>query len=110
MINEIQFDQIFGLGSIYNGGEENIFLKDVLDMGLNIYYYPEPTVIHPYESYNKLINNDFFYVKGAVLKRLHVLKGIFINTLFFLFQLREIKDYTRIFKYSKIFISGWGIQ
>ncbi|WP_375239811.1 glycosyltransferase [Aurantibacter sp.] len=106
--NKIQFDERFGLGSIYKGGEENIFLKDALDMGLNIYYYPEPIVIHPDESSNKLINNDFFHVKGAVLKRLYGKKGIFISTLFFLFQLRKIKDYTKIYKYSKIFISGWN--
>ena len=77
-------------------------------MGLKLYYYPEPIVIHPEQSSNKLINNDFFYTKGAVLKRLYGAKGIFVSTLFFLFQLRKIKDYSKIYKYFKIFINGWN--
>ncbi len=103
----LKFDERFGLGSIYPGGEENIFLKDAIDAGLNVYYYPKPITIHPQESSNKIINKDFFFIKGAILKRIYGRLGIPIAFIFFIFQLRKIKRVRCIFKYFYSFLIGW---
>lgn len=78
----IFFDERFGLGSLYKCGEENIFLLDCLRSGLNIYSINIPLVIHPLESSGKIVDNDFFYNRGAVFTRLY---GPFISFFLFLF-------------------------
>jgi hypothetical protein len=67
----LKFDERFGLGAVYKSGEETIFLNDALDAGLNIYFIPENIVIHPIESSGKVLDQNFFFSKGALVKRLY---------------------------------------
>lgn len=65
------FDERFGLGAGYKSGEETIFLNDALDAGLNIYFIPENIVIHPIESSGKVLDQNFFFSKGALVRRMY---------------------------------------
>ncbi|MFP5005331.1 hypothetical protein ACLFLN_06240 [Acinetobacter pittii] len=67
----IGFDERFGLGSFFKSGEENIFLSDCLKSGLNIYAVNQKLVFHPFESSGKIINDNFFYDRGAVFFRIY---------------------------------------
>jgi hypothetical protein len=65
----IVFDERFGVGQpLLIGSEERIFVSDCLKKRLNIWYFPEYIVEHPYESTIKLMS-DFdkrkVYVAGA---------------------------------------------
>jgi glycosyltransferase involved in cell wall biosynthesis len=106
--SNIKFDERFGLGSIYSGGEENIFLKDAIDSGLKIYYYPYPITIHKFHSSNKNFNNNYFYTKGAILKRLYGTKGIVISFLFLLRQIQKVNQFSNIYNYINSFWNGWS--
>ena len=48
--NKISFDERFGLGSALIGGEENLFIRDAIINGLNVFYFPEYVVKHLKES------------------------------------------------------------
>ncbi|MEG1999267.1 MAG: hypothetical protein RR015_04560, partial [Bacteroidales bacterium] len=71
---KISFDDRFGLGSErLSCGEEEVFLRDCNDAGLNIKYFPFYIVEHHYETTGKKI---FAYTmnlmsKGAVSSYLH---------------------------------------
>lgn len=75
----LTFDERFGLGATFKSGEETIFLNDALDAGLKIYFIPENIVIHPIESSGKILDQNFFFSKGALIKRMYV------NSIFLLF-------------------------
>ncbi|EPL1602606.1 glycosyltransferase [Acinetobacter baumannii] len=107
----IRFDESFGLGSLFKSGEENIFLADCLKNGLNIYAVNENLVFHPFESSGKIINDNFFYDRGAVFFRIY---GFFIaNLLYFYFSFKKSKNkrqalsnlilmYKGLFRYLKV--------
>lgn len=84
----LRFDERFGLGSEFKSGEETIFLNDALDAGMNLYYIPEYLVIHPIESSGKLLDLNFFYSKGALIKRLY--GGSFKLILGLLFLIKQV--------------------
>ncbi|UZD23038.1 glycosyltransferase [Algoriphagus halophytocola] len=67
----IRFDENFGLGATYPSGEEMIFLNDALNKGLSIYYVPEYIVCHPLESSGKILDENYFRSKGALIRRLY---------------------------------------
>jgi len=56
-INKIKgkyfFDKRFGLGSKLDGGEEYLFVKDLLKGGMNVFFYPTYIVIHSKDSFIK---------------------------------------------------------
>ena len=68
--SSLHYDELFGLGSTYPSGEENIFLMDAIKSGLKMKYFPEITAIHPLESSGKNINESMLNTKGAVFSRL----------------------------------------
>jgi len=67
----LAFDERFGLGATFKSGEETIFLNDAINAGLKIYFVPENIVIHPIESSGKVLDENFFFSKGALVKRLY---------------------------------------
>ena len=53
----IWFDERFGTGNkLLIGSEESIFIVDCIRAGLNVWYYPEYIVQHPYVSTIKKIS------------------------------------------------------
>lgn len=78
----IKFDELFGLGSTYTSGEENIFLMDCIKNNLNIKYVPQIIAIHDKESSGKILNEKAIYSKGALFYRLFGIKSLILNLLF----------------------------
>ncbi len=77
---KITFDELFGAGSTYIMGEENIFLSDCLKKKLKIYYVPikiGTLKLAHQSSWFKGYNKEYFYSKGAVFyrmaKKIHIL-------------------------------------
>ena len=68
----IFFNERFGSGSIYNSGEENIFLKDCLKSGLKILYVPIKIAdLHMLDSsWFRGYDRHFFISKGALFTEL----------------------------------------
>ncbi|WP_130805782.1 glycosyltransferase family A protein [Senegalia massiliensis] len=95
--NNIRFDEDFGLNALYLSGEENIFLKDSLDKGLKIMYYPLVIVEHPGETSTSIWNYKNIFSKGALFYRLY---GNLAYILILVFSLKKYKKYNK--KYSLI--------
>ncbi|MEZ4791903.1 MAG: glycosyltransferase [Gelidibacter sp.] len=63
----IQFDENFGLGSIFQTGEEYIFVRDVLIAGGKCYFENVPIVSHPEYSSGKDEGSDrLVYARAAI--------------------------------------------
>ena len=87
---DLRFDENFGLGAEFPTGEENIFLSDALDKGLNVLYIPEPIVIHPAESSGQDYNDSrLVQAKGAMFERIFGWQGYGVS---FLFALKKYKE------------------
>ena len=82
-IENIIFDESFGLGAKYPSGEENILLLDLIKKNYKINYYPEVVVFHPITE--KDFNQKDLFVKGAFLRRnFNLFSCIFLGLGFFL--------------------------
>lgn len=65
----IPFDERFGVGMMYNSGEENIYIMDVYNKGYKISFFPETIAYHPFKECNYL-DAESFIGKGPLFKRL----------------------------------------
>jgi len=97
--NKIIFNSLFGAGSIYSHGEENIFIKECLKKGLAIYYYPQKiaTVCSTTSTWFNGYNQKYFFDTGVIYYEL------FGGTLYLPFAIRlllrkrkQLKDSTLI--------------
>ena len=89
---DLKFDENFGLGAEFPTGEENIFLSDALDKGLNVLYMPKPIVIHPAESSGQDYNDPVLVqAKGAMFDRIFGWQGYGVSFLFALKKYIESK-------------------
>jgi hypothetical protein len=86
----ISFDEQFGLGGVYQSGEEYVFLTDAIRHGLKAQYFPSAIAIHPAESSGKVINNEIFIAKGAMMHRVF---GFIGNIFLLLFALKKYSFY-----------------
>lgn len=70
---KIRFNENFGIGAIFPSGEEDIFLSDCLDFGLNGIFIPETIARHDSvtTSERNLILASRPQTKGAVFLKLH---------------------------------------
>lgn len=106
MENNIRFDEKFGLNSRYLSGEENIFLKDALDKGLKIMYYPLIIADHPDETSTSTWSDKKIFSKGALFYRLYGNIAYILALGFGIKKHKEYKvDYT-IFKFVKLILNG----
>lgn len=94
----ISFDERFGAGQpLLVGGEESIFIFDCIKKGLNIWFFPEYIVEHPWESSIKsisLYDKKRVSINGACDARINGIKAIpkaFYYTFKFLPQLIKNK-------------------
>jgi glycosyltransferase involved in cell wall biosynthesis len=108
--HQLTFDERFGLGSEIKGGEENIFLADALRKGLKLYSFPGPIVIHPKESSNKTIDSDFFFTKGAIMKRINGRQGLVLSLVFLVAQFRKVKKIHQVPTYLSAFVRGYNFK
>lgn len=66
--NNIKFNELFGAGSTFPSGEENLFLKDCFNSRLKIYYYPLVICDVDFEesSWFNGFDEQYFQGKGAL--------------------------------------------
>ncbi len=90
-VKMIEFDERFGINSLYNSGEDNIFLMDLYNMGYTkIHYYPIIITNHPYKKGNYMDEKSFID-KGPLFKRLFgPFKGILLLIPFGLKKKKEV--------------------
>ncbi|OOE48856.1 glycosyltransferase [Salinivibrio kushneri] len=69
----IQFDEDFGLGTQLPSGEEYIFMVDAIKSGLNVWFYPLITGVHP----NITSGTDFYSTSNKILAKREMLKRTF---------------------------------
>lgn len=90
VFQKLRFNENFGLGAIYSSGEENILLKNALDLGLSITYHPYFSVKHDYEWFDhrkKYVNKHQAISKGILFKELYgKIQGSF---LFIIWSIRK---------------------
>jgi len=92
----LKFDESFGLGSKYPGGEENIFLLDALRKGLKILYIPSVIIVHPNITSGSIYNETMVIGKGAMFARMF---GYFAFAFDFLFAIKKYKEYKNKMKF-----------
>ena len=104
--HKLKYDEMFGLGSLYKSGEENILLYDALKKGCKIKFVPITIAIHPNETSGRNLTEETIFSKGALFYRLFGIKSVFINLLFVLKKRKEIKKHQTINKAIKSIYSG----
>jgi hypothetical protein len=76
----IRFDERFGAGQpLLIGSDERLFVQDCIDTGLNVKFFPEYIVNHPYESTVKQIpkyDKRLIWVTGGVDGRMNGSKAL----------------------------------
>ena len=70
---DISFDECFGLGTDLPSGEEYIFITDCIKAGLNVWFYPITTGVHP----NITSGMDFYTSSCKTLAKREMFKRIF---------------------------------
>ena len=65
--NKVLFDENFGLGSIFQTADEYVFLRNALDLNLNIIFHNEVILSHPINSSgNDVASDRILFAKGAL--------------------------------------------
>ena len=108
--NNITFNELFGTGSIFNSGEEHLFLKDCFENDLNVYYYPEVISKVNFEnsSWFTSFNEKYFETKGAFgyafFKRwylIYILRFAIVNYMMFKKDISFFKAFRFMFRGKK---------
>lgn len=90
VFQKLRFNEHFGLGAKFSSGEENILLKNALDLSLIITYHPYFMAKHDYEWFDhrkKYVNQDQAISKGMLFRELFgKIQGSF---LFILWSIRK---------------------
>lgn len=109
-MNGIRFNEIFGSGSKFGGGEDNLFLKDIRKAGLKIYEYPAVISTVDYGRFGSQwfhgYNEKYFYNLGAFSEFNHPGKklSIILWSLYLMFKLR--REHLNPFKIAKWKLAG----
>ena len=92
--NNISFNELFGAGSKYTCGEENIFLSKALKKGLKIYFVNQNIAIvdHNESTWFNGFNDKYFITKGAMFYEMLPLMSYL---LVFQFALRKRKIFNK---------------
>ncbi|MDE5840578.1 MAG: glycosyltransferase [Muribaculaceae bacterium] len=70
---KVWFNEYFGVGALFRSGEEDIFIKDCLDLGMKGFFLPETIVRHDASTTSTRDMHSPLrpMTKGAVFLRLH---------------------------------------
>lgn len=102
----IQFDERFGLATVYNTGEEFVMLSDALKKGMTAMFIPKYLVEHPPVSSGKIFNEEVAFDKGAMTARVYGWKFIFANAVFAIKKFPEYKRSIGFFNFIKHIYKG----
>lgn len=106
--NKIKFDESFGAGARFQMGEENIFLTQCLQKGLNILYVPVKIAdLHIGESsWFNGYNKDYFISKGAQFTAMSKMLAIVYIIQYVLRKHKLSKKDISRFRAFKLMMSG----
>lgn len=93
--HNLTFSELFGGGSKYCSGEDNLFLKEALDKGLKVYAYPCEllNVNEEKSTWFEGYNEKYFFDHGAWIQAsFPKLKYILIFIFFLKFKIRNIDN------------------
>ncbi len=99
-VKEIKFDEKFGAGSVYNRGEESIFLCDCLRQGLKIKFVNQKIAeVEQKEStwYNGY-SEEYFEKQGEIFKRMY---PKFYKIIMLQFAIRKYPQYRKEVTFKK---------
>lgn len=105
--NQIHFDERFGLGTALPVSEENIFLADCLNAGLQVWFYPATIVAHPDLTTGANWNSQTSFARGALFKRVFGLAGLPILFLFMFKHCRKFGSIPHFFIALRAACSGF---
>lgn len=89
---KIRFDENFGLGAVFEMGEEAIFLSDLKANQKQLVFEPQSIVIHENQTSSKKKSLvDKYYIQGALFSRMFKTKYIFWLYLKLFFDLKQKK-------------------
>ena len=92
IINEskVSFDENFGLGAVFEMGEEAIFLSDLKAKQKQLVFEPQIIVIHKNQtSSEKKSIDDKYYIQGALFSRIFKKKYLFWLYIKLFFDLKQ---------------------
>jgi len=70
--NKIYFNHYFGVGSVFKGSTEYVFLRNAFDKGLKMIHVSKTIVMHPSESSGRFMGSDnAFFASTARTHRFH---------------------------------------
>lgn len=85
----IYFNHFFGVGSVFKGETEYVFLRNAFDKNLKMYHISKTIVMHPYESSGRKMGGDeAIYARSALTQRFYGNLSYFwlIKYLFFVWR------------------------
>ncbi|PWK18211.1 glycosyltransferase [Xanthomarina spongicola] len=109
--NNLKFDELFGLGSVFQDGENRLFLNEVVkNKQIKAYFSPEYIVMHePLSSSDDVASDRFIFARSALNYKLH---GVFVWL--YVFRLIASLLRKRLIKMnevsSKIKVANQGIK
>ncbi|UWY30486.1 glycosyltransferase family 2 protein [Flavobacterium sp. TR2] len=90
--SQIQFDQNFGLGAVFEMGEEAIFLSDLKAKQKQLVFEPQIIVKHESQTSSVRKNEEEkYYIQGALFTRMFKKKYVFWLYLKLFFDLKQKK-------------------
>lgn len=106
-IKNIRFDENFGAGSIYDRGEETIFLRDCLKKGLEIRFVNKKiaSVEQRQSTWFKGFTEDYLYKQGKVFKRIYPRFYLIIDIQFAIRKHKLYKNNVSFFKALKLMLN-----
>lgn len=96
--NNIRFNELFGAGSKYTCGEENIFLTEAIKKGLKIYFVNEDIAIvdHNESTWFNGFDESLFRTKGAMF---YEMNNKLANLFILQFAIRKYRLYKNEMKF-----------
>ena len=91
--NKVFFDENFGLGSTFQTADEYVFLRNALNLNLNIVFHNEVILSHPVDSSGKDVASDrILFAKGALFYKYYNIFSFLklIHYLYLMFKFKYI--------------------
>ena len=91
--NKVFFDENFGLGSTFQTADEYVFLRNALNLNLNIVFHNEVILSHPVDSSGKDVASDrILFAKGALFYKYYNILSFLklIHYLYLMFKFKYI--------------------
>jgi glycosyltransferase involved in cell wall biosynthesis len=89
--NKVFFDENFGLGSTFQTADEYVFLRDALNLNLDIVFHNEVILSHPVDSSGKDVASDrILFAKGALFYKYYNILS-FLKLIHYLYLMLKFK-------------------